>query len=205
MSRSETIGELAKALVGAQGEFSAVPKGSVNPFFKSKYAALPDVVQHAGPVLAKHGLAISQFITTGRDVDGAQAGDSLVTYLLHTSGEFICHEMRLHLVKNDPQAQGSAVTYARRYSYMSALGLVADDDDDGNAGSRKTSKAPASAPLSRDTEHQRVASLLKAIPEDNRKAFVQEAVDKTEIVWKDLTDEDLAKVELALATVRSLV
>ena len=41
---SSEINELAAALVAAQGEFSAVPKGAVNPFFKSKYAALPDVV-----------------------------------------------------------------------------------------------------------------------------------------------------------------
>jgi hypothetical protein len=45
--------------------------------------------------------------------------------------------MRLYLVKDDPQGQGSAVTYARRYSYMSVLGLVADVDDDGNAASRE--------------------------------------------------------------------
>ena len=81
---SPEINELAAALVAAQAEFSAVPKGSTNPFFKSKYAALPDVVQHAGPVLAKNGLAISQHIT--QDESG---NDALLTYLLHKSGQFI--------------------------------------------------------------------------------------------------------------------
>ena len=46
---SPEINELAAALVAAQAEFSAVPKGSTNPFFKSKYAALPDVVASASP------------------------------------------------------------------------------------------------------------------------------------------------------------
>ena len=72
--QSEQINELAAALVAAQAEFSAVPKESANPFFKSSYAALPDVVKHATPVLARHGLAVSQFISEA---------DTLTTYLLH--------------------------------------------------------------------------------------------------------------------------
>jgi hypothetical protein len=133
--KSTEINELAAALVAAQAEFSAVPKGSANPFFKSKYAALPDVVQHTSPVLARHGLAVSQFIESGVDANGA-VYDGLTTYVIHKSGQFIAHTMRLHLVKDDPQGQGSAVTYARRYSYMAALGLVADEDDDGNSASK---------------------------------------------------------------------
>ena len=129
---SPTITKLAQALLAAQAEFSAVPKGSDNPFFKSKYAALPDVVKHTTPVLAKHGLGVSQF------VDNVNGEDALTTYLIHSSGEFISHSMLLHLVKDDPQAQGSAITYARRYSYMACLGLVADEDDDGNAASKPT-------------------------------------------------------------------
>jgi len=134
MANSQDINELASALVAAQAEFSAVPKGSSNPLFKSKYAALPDVVASASPVLAKHGLAVTQSITF---VNGSQGPiDALNTTLLHKSGQFIEHAMILHLPKNDPQGQGSAVTYARRYAYMAILGLVADDDDDGNAASR---------------------------------------------------------------------
>jgi len=126
--KSDSIKNLAVALAAAQGEFSAVPKGADNPFFKSKYAALPDVVATATPVLSKNGLSVAQF------VDSDDLGDLLTTYLLHSSGEFISHSMRLHVAKsNDPQSQGSAITYARRYSYMAALGLVADNDDDGNA------------------------------------------------------------------------
>lgn len=142
--QSEQINELAAALVAAQAEFSAVPKESANPFFKSSYAALPDVVKHATPVLARHGLAVSQFISEA---------DTLTTYLLHKSGQFLSHTMTLHLVKDDPQAQGSAVTYARRYSYMACLGLVADNDDDGNAASQRggTSARPAPQRASQST------------------------------------------------------
>jgi ERF superfamily len=149
---SPEINELALALANAQAEFSAVPKGSVNPFFKSKYAGLPEVVAHTAPVLAKHGLAISQFI------DGEYLGeDALVTYLIHRSGQFIAHTMKLHLPKNDSQGQGSATTYARRYAYMAALGLVADEDDDGNRASTPTAQrqsAPAPKPVAKSTGNE---------------------------------------------------
>ena len=178
----EDLTELAPALVAAQADFSAVPKGSVNPFFKSKYAALPDVVQHTSPVLAKHGLAVTQFITED---------DTLTTMLIHKSGQYIQGTMALHLVKDDPQAQGSAVTYARRYSYMSVLGLVADDDDDGNSASKRL-------PV-KETAHQRVGKILaEKIPADNRKSWVATAIGR-ETSWAEVTDTELGVIELALA------
>jgi len=161
-ARSENIEELVKALVGAQGEFSAIPKGSVNPFFKSKYAALPEVIAHTTPVLVKNGLAVSQHI----DFDGDH--DLLTTYLLHTSGQYIAHSMKLHLVKDDPQAQGSAVTYARRYSYMAVLGLVADEDDDGNAASAPSSNSAWSAPRKATQAPASASGDVEAILQANR-------------------------------------
>lgn len=137
MKTSENIGELAKALAQAQGKFTAIPKTEQNPFFKSKYAGLPTVVEVAAPILSELGLSIAQFI--GHN----EHGDTLTTWLLHESGQFISGEMQLHPIKNDPQGQGSAITYARRYSYMSVLGLVADDDDDGNAGTKAANKPQA--------------------------------------------------------------
>ena len=160
MSKSTEINELAVALVGAQGEFSAVPKGSVNPFFKSKYAGLPEVVASASPVLAKHGLAVSQFI--GVDSEGR---DILTTYLIHASGQYISHDMRLHLGKDDTsQALGSSVTYARRYSYCAVLGLVADEDDDGNASTQASfTKTTTSAPAPKASPKATQSSLGDAV------------------------------------------
>lgn len=131
-THSPELSEIAKALAAAQAEFSAVPKTANNPFFKSSYADLASVVATAGPVLGKHELAVTQLI--GVTDDG---GDTLTTMLLHSSGQYIADSMRLYLVKNDPQGQGSATTYARRYAYMAILGLVADVDDDGNKATRK--------------------------------------------------------------------
>lgn len=156
MNHSEQINELAAALCAAQAEFSAVPKTADNPFFKSKFADLPTVVASAAPILTKHGLAVSQFL----GIDGTD--DTLTTWLLHKSGQFIAQSMRLHLTKQDAQGQGSATTYARRYSYMSVLGLVAEADDDGNAAARP---AASSAPQHDDriaSEKQRNLVFVKA-------------------------------------------
>jgi hypothetical protein len=192
---SPEINELAAALVAAQSEFSAVPKGSVNPFFKSKYAALPEVVATAGPVLAKHGLAISQHIT----YDDA-GNDCLMTYLLHKSGQYIAYSMRLHLVKGDPQSQLSAVTYARRGSYMAACGLVADSDDDGNLAAqaaRVVKKAPELSPLQEKLKNALAKKFKEA---SERKTWVESVVFHDIAGISALTEEEvkLCNDQLAL-------
>jgi len=208
MTRSNEINELAAALVAAQAEFSAVPKGSNNPFFKSKYAALPDVVASASPVLAKHGLAISQAISCCETATG-DVRDTLTTVLLHKSGQFIEETMLLHLPKSDPQGQGSAVTYARRYSYMAILGLVADDDDDGNAASRPKMQAPPKKEqLSHTMPHAEQARDLTTQLREKLTAQYGEAINGKPHVEKilgreigklsELTDAEIAGVLLEL-------
>jgi hypothetical protein len=192
--QSNEINELAQALVSAQAEFSAVPKGSVNPFFKSKYAALPDVVASASPVLAKHGLAISQHVATGMN-----GTDILVTYLIHTSGQYIAHDMTLHMVKDDPQAQGSAITYARRYSYMSALGLVADEDDDANGATKARQASPAKPkePSSMDVMRELLSAKFE-VPTD-RKTYVEGLVGRQLKALSELSSAEVAGVILELS------
>ena len=180
--QSESINELAAALSKAQGEFAAIPKTETNPFFKSKYAGLPDVIGAASKTLAANGLSVSQFIT--RDELGSEV---LKTYLLHSSGQYIEHDMSLHLGKLDSQGQGSAVTYARRYSYMSVLGLVADEDDDGNKASRPaaqhrqtdaTERGHAFGDVTADGEiDPRIDAILKAA-EQGENTFLMDLATK---------------------------
>lgn len=139
--KSDAIDKLAAALAAAQPMFPSVPKDKVNPFFKSNYADLASCIKVAAPVLALHGLSVAQFPTSD---NGEPA---LLTYLVHSSGQFIAESMPLLNAKADPQAQGSAITYARRYAYCAVLGLVADDDDDGNHAAKvaRDAEAPARA------------------------------------------------------------
>ena len=192
---SSEINELAAALVAAQSEFSAVPKGSVNPFFKSKYAALPEVVATAGPVLAKHGLAISQHIT----YDDA-GNDCLMTYLLHKSGQYLAYSMKLHIVKGDPQSQLSAVTYARRGSYMACLGLVADVDDDGNLAAQAAKVIKKAPELTPSQEKLKNALAKKFKEASERKTWVESVVFHDIAGISALTEEEvqLCNDQLAL-------
>ena len=89
----------------------------------------------ASPILSKYGIAVSQL----PDFDGVN--DLLTTLVMHESGEWIEAEQRLHLVKSDPQGHGSsAQTYGRRYAYSGGVGIVTEEDDDGNAATHSASQ-----------------------------------------------------------------
>jgi hypothetical protein len=123
MNKSESIKNIAGALVKFQASVSKVAKESNNPFFKSKYASLANILSTIQKPLSDCGLAISQF----------PDGDALTTIILHAeSGEWMESSYVMPVAKqNDPQAMGSAMTYARRYALGSILNLNIDDDDDG--------------------------------------------------------------------------
>lgn len=132
MNKSESIGALAKALVQAQAEIGAAAKRSSNPFFKSKYADLGEVIEAVKEPLNKHGIAFLQI------VDESETGAVVETTLVHESGEFISGRTPVLTAKpNDPQAMGSAITYSKRYGLQALLGLPTEDDDGEAAMSRK--------------------------------------------------------------------
>lgn len=150
---------LLAALVAVQQECPTLPKDAVNPHYRSKFTPLDTIVETVGPLLAKHGLTWSTFPT--RD----EHGPALRYVLGHaTSGETIEDTMPLLLSKQDPQAQGSAITYARRYSICSVLNLVADEDEDGNAA-RKTPAKAAAPPVPKPLGAESLVKVLKAVEE----------------------------------------
>lgn len=139
---------LHQALAKAQEEFPLVKKTDSNPFFKSKYAGLPSVLEVVLPVLHKNGLYLSQSPIT----DGERIG--IKTKIIHAeTGETLEDSFTMNLTKNDPQGAGSAITYARRYALVSMLGLNVDEDDDGNlASTPRTNKAITKVELSDDQD-----------------------------------------------------
>ena len=123
MKTSDSIAALAAALCKAQSQMGGAAKSADNPFFKSKYADLSSVVQAVKQPFADNGLSYVQFpIST-------QSAIGVVTRLMHESGEWMEQEYYLPLQKLDPQAAGSAITYARRYSLQAVAGIPAEDDD----------------------------------------------------------------------------
>ena len=118
---------LAKALVAFQSECPSVPFDSKNPHFKSRYASLAAIHRVVTPILAKHGLAVMQFPTSEEGRAGVE------THVIHSSGETLVGRFTLPLAKSDPQGACAAITYARRYGLSGALGIVTEEDDDGEA------------------------------------------------------------------------
>jgi hypothetical protein len=118
---------ISKALVKAQSEMSNPVKGSNNPFFKSKYADLNSVREAILPVLNSNGIAVLQPTVS---IEGK---NYVKTVLLHESGETFEGLTEIMYNKpNDAQAQGSGISYARRYGLQSLV-CVGAEDDDGNA------------------------------------------------------------------------
>lgn len=136
---SDSVDKLMSALIAAQAEFPSIPKDGYNPHFKSKFSTLAAVKKATQPVLVKHQLAVTQF--PSMTYDGKPA---LTTLLAHASGQYMYDVTALSMVKSDPQAQGSAITYLRRYAWSAVLGLVTDeDDDDGNTATIVAPKVTA--------------------------------------------------------------
>lgn len=130
VEKSESIKELALALNKAQAEMSGAKKKESNPFFKSKYADLNAVVDAIRIPFCENGLSYSQFPIMQENKVGVE------TMLMHESGEWVSSVLLLPITKQDPQAAGSAITYARRYSLQAIAGIPAEDDD-GNSASGK--------------------------------------------------------------------
>lgn len=127
MQTSESIKNIATALVGFHKEVGKIAKDSNNPFFKSKYASLSNILDGISDPLNNNGLSVVQF------PDGE---NGLTTRLIHISGEWMEANYQMRPAKDDPQGRGSALTYQRRYALGAILSLNIDEDDDGNKASQ---------------------------------------------------------------------
>jgi hypothetical protein len=136
MEKSESIKNIATALVKFQTLVGKIKKDSNNPFFKSKYADLSGILDSIHQPLIDCNLTVNQFPSGKHE---------LTTILIHAeSGEFIMSTYEMTPVKNDPQGLGSCITYQRRYALGAALSLNIDEDDDGNSASGNGGKSDKS-------------------------------------------------------------
>lgn len=184
----ESLNELATALSKFQGEMPKIDlDATVKVTTKSggsydfRYATLANIMSHVRPILAKHGLSVTQGINV----------DVLETTLLHSSGQSIRYTIPISL-DGSMQEVGSRISYLRRYSISSCLGVVADDDDDANIASgnsyQKKEKPIKPAPLSLAVETEPA----KPVPVDDPKlddallkAELCQTVKNLENVWNE--------------------
>lgn len=147
---SEELKDLFSALSKAQGLMKPAPKGSVNPAFArgaskgSKYADLADCMEAIRPHTSACGLCLLQ----------TYGGPQIVTTLGHESGQWIRGWVKIpHFDELNPQQIGSATTYLRRYS-LGIVGLVTDEDDDGNAASGRPTGVTTVDPRGEEKDRQ---------------------------------------------------
>lgn len=146
----KTTPTMIEDFIALQKALPVMPKDTSNPFFKSKYTSLDTITELIFPIMTKYN-----FGWTTRPSTNEQGLATLKYSLMHVSGTNIDGEMLLMLSKADPQGQGSAITYARRYAITSVLGIVSDADDDGNAARAAAEAAKASDPHTAPEEPSR--------------------------------------------------
>lgn len=173
-TKSDSINELAKALSIAQGNIEGAAKTAKNPHLRNKYADFQSVVEATRPALVAQGLSVSQM----PDHDNDATCMVLHTILMHSSGQFIMASMPVanHEQKgiNQMQATGSALSYARRYSYECIVGVSRIEDDDGEKSGAKfkgkqSNPKQADAPLETNEPLNERSKLLKELGESAKK------------------------------------
>lgn len=155
---TDSVKNIAFALAQFQGETINPPKRKTAEVpmknggkFTYNYADLADVVETIRPALSKHGLAFIQ-----NQVESPKGTVAVYTQLLHKSGEsMIFDPVTVPLDKPTAQGIGAALTYARRYSLCTALGIAADEDTDGQTeGEIKNRKYKESSQNKKSTYKQ---------------------------------------------------
>ena len=171
---SDEIQKLSVAMVAALGEMSDITKSKeatvptkAGGSYKYRYADLADTLSSARPILAKHGLAVLQTVTTSKD------SVLIWTTILHAQGEWIRFEPLALPAGRTAQETGSAITYGRRYALLACLGLAAEDDDGASAAPRGATTTKQTQVVERDTsrppeprtkEEEQIRQLLAEIP-----------------------------------------
>lgn len=129
MQHSDSVKEIFGAFAKFRAQVKQPAKNANNPYFNSEYVNIEGVMQAIDAALPGTGLAYNQL------VEGGENGPSKVsTLIMHSSGEWmLVGPLTVRPTKSDPQGQGSAITYAKRYQLSAAFGISSDIDDDGNA------------------------------------------------------------------------
>ena len=182
--RSESIKELATALAKAQGELRAAEMTATNPFLKNKYADLGSIIKAAQAPLANNGLAIVQPVSDNGDIVTVE------TLLMHQSGEWISERISSPATKENGisavQSMGKIITYLRRYSYASMLGVYGEEDTDGNDDPKPEKKQPAA-------EKKQPEQPIPPAPKANGKPAEQPQPAAPDLAWDQAAVLKLAK------------
>ena len=192
--QSENIGKIASALALAQKSFDTPKKTKTNPHLKNKYADLGDILEATRPHLNDNGVSLSQ---PAMQIDGREF---VITQLTHgESGEWVrSYTPVFEGNQKGAQGYGSGHTYARRYGLSGLTGVVADDDDDGNAASGSNSRHSRADPKADDQPDPKAAAkTIRAYVEKitDASACNVAAVSKAnDTIWASLSEKQVEYV-----------
>lgn len=157
-----------------------------------KYLNLATLLKNIKPIFEKHGIAFSQKVTFNDTGDGRQPIGTVETIIFDENERQTVCEYPFYL-SGDPQQVGSAITYSRRYSLITILGIFPDKDDDGGYAKQKfdTDDRPIGA--------DQYATLVKAmdahaIPTEARGEFISGTLNRQVKSWRGITQADLTKL-----------
>lgn len=184
----EPLNELATALSRFQGEMPKIDLDATvkvttktGGSYDFRYATLANIMVHVRPILAKHGLSVTQGINV----------DVLETTLLHSSGQSIRYTVPISL-DGSMQEVGSRISYLRRYSISACLGVVADDDDDANIASGNSYQKKDKPVKTEQLKPVIKPETVKPVPVDDSKlddallkAELCQTVKNLENVWNE--------------------
>lgn len=157
---SQEITELAEAMIQVQQTLSPALKDAENTFTNSRYATLHSIMNTCRDALLEYGIWLTQYPVS---VEANQLG--LVTKIVHAeTGQWQASLLTMPLPKNDPQGYGSAMTYARRYGLSALIGIVTENDDDGDLASHQ-SEPCNSAFSSQNHGTNSAATQAKSLPQ----------------------------------------
>ena len=178
MKTSDQLDKFGADFAQAQAEMGGAVKDSANPFFRSKYADLTSVWLACKEALHKYGFSVIQSPIEDRERIGVE------TLLLHKSGQWVSDRFTLGVKKqNDPQADGSSITYARRYALAAFVGVCPVDDD-------------AEGSMVRGGADNQKPAKGHILPEKQTSAFYEEQLDAIQTpedmtAWKESNAGDI--------------
>jgi hypothetical protein len=140
VNQSENIETLAAALAKAQGVIANPGFDAVNPHYKNRYATLGAHIEAVRGAFPANGLSVVQAIETPE-----RDRVSLTTRILHSSGQWIESTVSASTGAK-VQEIGSTVTYLRRYALAAIVGIVGEEDDDGESDRSTRERAPVARP-----------------------------------------------------------
>jgi len=192
MKTSDNIEKLAGALCQAQSAMTGAKKGANNPFFKSNYSDLAMVIEAINQPFSDNGLCF---------VQGAEMNEnrvSVVTRIIHISGQWIESETQLPPTKNDAQGVGSAISYAKRYG-LQALAGVPSVDDDGNQAVKQQKPAQKKAVISNEMAGHYAKSMIEFANIDDNSGLNELKSelnnDQLVVVWGLLPSDVRSKIK----------